>query len=163
MADNHTNTWTDEVVAKLKERWADGWSGGAIAQELGLTRNAVMSKICRSGLQRGTGATYGKTAIPLPRRGKTRQRPFVLDTARFLRDIANSAFDAPVELPPSLPPVTAVFFHELEPHHCRFPYGHTPDMLFCGAIATHGPYCAAHHAVTHISLRPRTVKYWRAA
>ena len=44
--------WTDERVALLKKRWADGFSTQLIADELGgVTRNAVIGKVHRLGLE----------------------------------------------------------------------------------------------------------------
>lgn len=44
--------WTDEAVATLKSRWAEGYSASSIGQYLGITRNAVMGKIHRLALPR---------------------------------------------------------------------------------------------------------------
>src|SRR6516164_2042174 len=45
-------TWTIERIALLKNRMNAGLSCGQIAQELGVTRNAVIGKANRLGLSR---------------------------------------------------------------------------------------------------------------
>jgi GcrA cell cycle regulator len=42
-----TTTWPAERVAVLKSMWADGCSASVIAEELGVTRNAVIGKVYR--------------------------------------------------------------------------------------------------------------------
>ena len=38
-----------------------------------------------------------------------------------------------------------VTFFDLEPHHCRWPYGDSPDVMFCGNPKEPGcPYCRNH-------------------
>ena len=45
-------SWTDERVETLKRMWAEGQSASQIAKELGgVTRNAVIGKAHRLGLQ----------------------------------------------------------------------------------------------------------------
>lgn len=44
--------WTKEKIAVLRAMWRDGQSGGTIAAALGCTRNAVLGKIRRLGLNR---------------------------------------------------------------------------------------------------------------
>ncbi|MFZ3482208.1 GcrA family cell cycle regulator [Sphingomonas sp. 3-13AW] len=42
--------WTSEQLANVERMWRDGRTGGQIAKELGVTRNAVMGRIHRMGL-----------------------------------------------------------------------------------------------------------------
>jgi hypothetical protein len=46
------NRWTENAVAILQQRWSAGLTAGEIAAELGLSRNAVISKADRLGLAR---------------------------------------------------------------------------------------------------------------
>lgn len=43
-------TWDEAAVARLKELHARGWSASEIGADLGTTRNAVIGKIDRLGL-----------------------------------------------------------------------------------------------------------------
>lgn len=42
--------WTEDRTETLKRMWSEGYSGGQIADRLGLTRNAVIGKVHRLGL-----------------------------------------------------------------------------------------------------------------
>lgn len=44
--------WADDTIATIKQLWADGYSASQIARQVGRTRNAVIGKICRMGLQK---------------------------------------------------------------------------------------------------------------
>lgn len=44
--------WTEERVNHLKKAWANGMTGGEIAEAMKMTRSAILGKICRLGLQR---------------------------------------------------------------------------------------------------------------
>jgi hypothetical protein len=45
---------------------------------------------------------------------------------------------------------------DLEEGQCRFPFGDGPNYTFCGCpVHEEGkPYCAEHHAQTHLPVRP---------
>jgi GcrA cell cycle regulator len=146
-----TELWTVQRTELLTKLWSDGLSASRIAAELGgITRNTVIGKVHRLGLPK-----RAKKAKPWVvagvhertwhrRQAKARQRPFVLDEARFWRDIA-------LDLPPAVPPATAVSIGELEDHHCRWPLGEPgADMLYCGADKVLAvSYCPFHHALAY--------------
>jgi GcrA cell cycle regulator len=74
-------------------------------------------------------------------------KPFVLDEARFVADLAAAN------------PVTLL---ELQAHHCRFPVGEPGNpakpMMYCGAAKCgedYSSYCAAHHRLAFASPRAR--------
>jgi hypothetical protein len=50
--DHMMDTWTEDAVATLRERWAAGDSAGDIAAALGVSRNSVIGKASRLGLAR---------------------------------------------------------------------------------------------------------------
>lgn len=47
--------WTDERIEVLRKRWMAGASASVIGNELGCTRNAVIGKAHRLGLERPAG------------------------------------------------------------------------------------------------------------
>lgn len=56
--------WTARQVGELERLWLSGWTGEAIALEMGLTRDQVLSKVRRLRLTRALRfmdevATYG--------------------------------------------------------------------------------------------------------
>jgi hypothetical protein len=54
-----------------------------------------------------------------------------------------------VPMPPEQPPETAVRLLQLEPQHCRWPYGEpkAADFCYCGADNHGGTYCHWHRHV----------------
>lgn len=57
-------SWTDECVARLRELQARKLSGGEMAKEFGVTRNAVIGKLKRMGLKCESVPAYtGKRAV----------------------------------------------------------------------------------------------------
>lgn len=117
-------TWTDQRVAEMARRAAEGQSAQAIADALGLTKNQVVGKGRRMGL------TFKGKAPPPPRKARRPAKPKAppregvpLDDlpARGCRFAVNDSASAG---------------------------GH----LFCGAPAAEGkPYCVAHAALAYQS------------
>lgn len=70
---NLRETWTAERVAQLKGGVNAGLSCAQIANEIGVSRNAVIGKINQLGLSRGRNP-----ATPRPRSGVLIRRPQVL-------------------------------------------------------------------------------------
>ncbi len=111
--------WSEERVAELRRMWAEGWSASQIAKALGgTTRNAVIGKVHRLGLeQRGTPSR--------PVKFKIRSRPL------------------PIQ--PIVP--GAVKLMDLQSWSCRFPCGdpRAKGFGFCGCPRQdESPYCAEH-------------------
>lgn len=44
--------WTDDQVGTLKRLWGDGYSASLIGLQIGYTRNAVLGKVFRLGLEK---------------------------------------------------------------------------------------------------------------
>jgi GcrA cell cycle regulator len=154
--------WNEERIELLKTRWAAGLSGSLIAEEFGVSRNAVIGKIHRLGLGRARGEDSGRTTTTKDRGWRShrqprqaRRRPFKLDVPRFLKDIGDQA----TELPPETiaDPVTLI---DLQPHHCRWPVDREGEpMMYCGAAKCgedYSSYCAAHHRLAFASARARS-------
>lgn len=65
--------WTDEKVAELKTLWTKGDSAAVIGKTMGATRNAILGKVHRLGLEmRGplNGQYYGTVPRAEPRRSR---------------------------------------------------------------------------------------------
>ncbi len=154
-------SWTDARVTQLKVLIADGLSASQIAGELGgVTRNAVIGKAGRLGLQllgapRGGGARPGAGRKPSLFGRATRVR---ISTPRQERQhvarekaAANRRAIFAVEDVTELPEEdtsAAVGFLQLGANTCRWPIG-DPQSLdtirFCGAEPfTERPYCLRH-------------------
>ena len=138
--------WTEEAVARLTQMWADNMSSGQCAAALGLTRNAICGKVHRLGLM------ARKCDAPKKRQGrpKANRRTVFRPRFPFVPVIHN-----PVPEPDNALRVT---FADLEVHHCRWPIGDIPDMMFCGAERSDLlPYCAFHASIAyakHVRIDP---------
>lgn len=158
-------TWTDERVERLRSLYVAGKTAAAIAIELGggITRNSVVGKIHRLGLnadkllteqERATRFARLEEAKRLraertapkrkrqseeaPRHSKTLYQMFV---QRPTDDLAQRA--------------KHIAFIDLEPQHCRFPYGLGP-YTFCGHDKADGStYCPEHHLLCCTEVKPR--------
>ena len=134
---NLRDTWTAERVAQLKSGVNAGLSCAQIANEIGVSRNAVIGKINRLGLSRGRSP-----AAPRPCRGVLIRRPQVLNQRLKLKALFAStpiAEDVISTAPCSL--------LNLAPRNCRWPVGGVGavDFTFCGNATVDGmSYCTGH-------------------
>jgi GcrA cell cycle regulator len=160
------DSWTPERVEKLKVLYAEGQSANAIARAIGggLSRNAVIGKIHRMGLQRPMEADHRPRQprrAPRPRfqpialpAGKEASKPF--DRQRQSK-IARPPALPVVDLPPSeafkpLEGVTPVRLKAARDRDCRWPIdgpGRGLDQLYCGAEVPIGTtWCPTHFVMS---------------
>ncbi len=142
--------WTEERVTRLKDDWAAGLSGTDIANRLGcgLSRNAVIGKIHRLGLsgrvlhfRRAKPRTGDNIWRKKNRRNRLRTIAEYMEAARLgdLGDNAARVVDVDVPVAERIQNLD-----DLEPHHCRWPYGDNP-FTFCGRPKMLGKsYCPGH-------------------
>jgi GcrA cell cycle regulator len=135
--------WTEVQDQKLKQLYEEDYSTAQIAAFFtDKSRNAIIGRIHRIGkklglIMRGSGNLPAK-AVRAERRPRTRnpEKP-----KRFVPPMEETklrcAAIEPLHL--SIP--------ELEPDHCRYPYGEGP-FTFCGHKKFQGSYCAAHYYLT---------------
>ena len=138
---NLRQTWTAERVAQLKNGVNAGLSCAQIANEIGVSRNAVIGKINRLGLSRGRNP-----AAPRPRDGALVRRPKVLTQRLVLKALFTTAPIADVvsSEPCSLLNLTA--------RKCRWPISGVGavDFTFCGNTTVDGiSYCAGHARIAY--------------
>ena len=134
---NLRETWTAERVAQLKGGVNAGLSCAQIANEIGVSRNAVIGKINQLGLSRGRNP-----ATPRPRSGVLIRRPQVLTQRLVLRALFASAPIA--EDVVSSDPCSLL---NLAPRTCRWPISGvgSVEFTFCGNTTVEGmSYCAGH-------------------
>ena len=142
-------TWTSERVELLKNHFAAGLSCREIANEIGVSRNAVIGKLSRLNLTREKKVkarragqredAHGKRAGSVPRM-----------QYQMLRKLY-------AEAPPAAEEIESEHrcsLLELSKEKCRWPIS-TPgdaDFAFCGNMPLEGlPYCAGH---TRLAYRP---------
>jgi GcrA cell cycle regulator len=142
---DNPSKWTDERIEKLKSLWNAGYSAELVAQELGdgITRDAVIGKVHRLGLQKG-GSDPESRRITSKRHAKRQRRAGIRLLGLDAPPVAKRVL--PLPLPPSgEPTASAVKFEALETHHCRWIYGEGSERLFCGCDATPGTsWCPSH-------------------
>jgi GcrA cell cycle regulator len=138
-------TWTDERLELLKSCFAAGLSCREIANEIGVSRNAVIGKISRLNLRRETAApdVPRKGVRDQGRRSSLRQRHQIF-RAVMIEEVAVA--EEPIHNGHSC----SLF--ELNKETCRWPIS-TPgaaDFCFCGNPPVEGlPYCAGHSRLAY--------------
>src|SRR3954469_5621565 len=140
-------TWTDERIEGLKRGFEAGWSCRQIADEIGVSRNAVIGKLSRLGL---TSAARGEAS-----RGGRRPAPGMPAPRRQQQLLAAVYADlSPDSGVPAVHSGQPCSLFELTEQRCRWPIS-TPDaeaFRFCGNTPIDGqPYCAGH---TRLAYRP---------
>jgi GcrA cell cycle regulator len=139
--------WPKENVERLKELFTAGASASKIAEELGcgLTRNAVIGKIHRMGLQNNRSSIPKNGRIPVTETHYTerhRLRVTLIETPPEMAEVPNIK---PSEFDKSIPPDQRKTLLQLNGHTCRWPIGEVgkPDFFFCGSY-TNKTYCPHH-------------------
>lgn len=140
-------------MATLRELRASGVSAKKIAVQLGCTRNAVIGRAARMGLDRlRTGARLG-VKHERPRVARHPNNNFL---ARNIRKRAATPLGD--DLPPqriddlATPVEQRKSLLELTSGTCKWPVGNPgePGFFFCGAKTEDGkPYCSGHCAVAY--------------
>lgn len=152
--------WTKEQDDRLRTAWGRDFTKN-IANELGKTKNAVIGRARRLGLERlmrrsGRPKSQRNKIVRIHKHSKTIEPPVI--------------------------PVDAlnIPFTELQPQHCRFPtFGEGRSILFCGHQVSDGnSFCGWHCSVAYEAPKQREApkyhwsdsrrkqgefNYWRAA
>jgi len=148
--------WTEERVRLLREMWAQGLSASQIAHRLGgVTRNAVIGKAHRLGLEGRPSPIKGTPGAPRPRPRAAAKRALAEREAAAAPAIAKTPMPAeqPAASRPIAPPAPPRQAKPGEGPACLWPLGDPgdADFHFCDALAVPGrPYCAEHCAVAYI-------------
>lgn len=141
--------WTQEREKELRVWWKDGTCAAEIGKRFGVTKNAVIGKARRMGLDPRVIANVKRKMHSLPKpasrtRAATAPAPKRIPTTAFAVDQINATTRDIV-----IPLAERKTIETLEPQHCRFPFG-TPgqeDFHFCGRDRVDGlPYCPVHVA-----------------
>lgn len=129
--------WPDERAEQLRNLWNDKLSCRTIAGMLGVSRNAVIGKAHRMGLE------PREKVIAKPREARPRKRGL---HTRHRRDVLGKLFAPdPVELREVDVESRKLTFDQLEANSCRYPAEKGP-ITFCGHDQKPGSsYCPAHH------------------
>lgn len=152
--------WPQADVDRLTELVKLGWSASQIGGDLGYTRNAVIGKIHRLGLQ-------GERPVIKPGPPKTKkilsedevqkriarrnERQQIWRTRQ--REQIKQAIEAASRPEPTKPQNwRGLSLMELTDNTCRFP-SPEPPFTYCGDptadMTSKRPYCCFHHNITH--------------
>ena len=137
-------TWTAERVELLKIHFAAGLSCREIADDIGVSRNAVIGKLSRLNLTRERA---GDARRPARTDAANRPRPRSVPRLQY-RLLQAAANEEPIHN------AHRCSLLDLSEERCRWPIS-TPgaaDFCFCGNPPIKGlPYCAGH---TRLAYRP---------
>jgi GcrA cell cycle regulator len=147
-------TWTVERIELLKSHFAAGLTCREIANEIGLSRNAVIGKLARLDLTRDKKPE-------VRRDGGKRSRPRSVPRLqyRMLKQLFAEA--APVEEDQSVLSAQHCSLLELSEEKCRWPINSPgeKDFCFCGNRPLEGmPYCAGHTRLAYQPSRQRAAR-----
>lgn len=174
-----TFIWTDERVDALKQHWLSGASCSEIGAAMGTSRNSVIGKSHRLGLE------PRKRRMAPDERERKRQEQLAKRMNRQRASRQQFGEDKPMqELPPAPEPFVGslnIPFNDLrdysssESNECRYVADGGPDYLACGTPTLDGEsYCA--HCKGIVYVRPvnisqaererrsrQATKNWKAA
>ena len=139
-------TWTIERIELLKIHFAAGLSCREIANEIGVSRNAVIGKISRLNLTRDKTIDTRLARKDAPKGARSRAIAGLRLRLLKPQGAAPAAEDEPIHNGHSC----SLF--ELSRDTCRWPIN-TPgqaDFCFCGNPPVNGlPYCAGHSRLAY--------------
>jgi GcrA cell cycle regulator len=152
-------SWTKERVETLRKLWADGYSASQCANEIGMSRNAVIGKVHRLGISERT-----KGEISRPKKSEKVSAPKQIATPKKpAKPIGKQYVERPprvVDMPP--PVFSPVTLLDLRQSHCRFIAGDPTERaaIYCGAGKERpsSPYCAYHARICYNPAPAKSLK-----
>ena len=139
--------WDDENVTKLRDLWDQGLPTAQIGKLLGFTKNAVVGKAHRIGLERRP-SPIRRTAVK-PDRKKARSP--IIPKLNF--EIAKKEEKVIPVTQQNFQPLVKNLFTKSTKRGCEWPEGHPDesDFKFCGKDRFEDkPYCINHCAVAYV-------------
>src|SRR5260370_24531526 len=144
-------TWTAERVELLKSRFEAGLSCREIADDIGVSRNAVIGKLSRQNLTRKKSGARRRPARKDAAKG---HRPRTVPRLGYQMLLTLCAEPQPAADDEPIHNGHCCSLLELSDERCRWPIS-TPgaeDFCFCGNTPVEGlPYCTGH---TPLAYRP---------
>ncbi len=139
--------WDDSNVSKLRDLWDQGLPTAQIGKLLGFTKNAVVGKAHRIGLERRP-SPIRRTAVK-PDRKKARSP--IIPKLNF-ETTKDEIKDKPI-VQQNFQPIVKNLFTKKIRRGCEWPEGHPDesDFKFCGKERfEEKPYCINHCAVAYV-------------
>ena len=139
-------SWNDDNVAQLKELWDQGLPTAQIGKLLGFTKNAVVGKAHRIGLERRPSPIRRNAVKP----DRKKARSPVMPVLNFETDTPEESYSFQ---PQVLQSSVKNIFKASVKRGCEWPEGH-PDEVefhFCNKERfEEKPYCLDHCAVAYV-------------
>ena len=140
-------SWNEENVARLRELWDQGLPTAQIGKLIGFTKNAVVGKAHRIGLER----RQSPIRITAVKPDRKKERSPVMPKLNFetSKEITNTQYKETV----TFQPVVKNLFAQPKKRGCEWPEGHPdePEFHFCGKERfEEKPYCLNHCALAYI-------------
>lgn len=139
--------WTDEQVEELKRLWDKGLTTGEIGKVLGVSKNAVVGKAHRLGLN----------GRPSPIRRGEDETVATTEKTDTTKKKKNASVKAPIaKKAPEKEKEKLFTVNDLTSTSCRWPIGDPKDenFHFCGKeTLPDKPYCAEHAAIAYVSAK----------
>ena len=142
-------SWNDENVARLRELWDQGLPTAQIGKLLGLTKNAVVGKAHRIGLERRP-SPIRRTAVK-PDRKKARSP--IMPKLNFENKEPQNKQIVNKKKVTTFQPLVKNIFSKFKKRGCEWPEGHPdePDFHFCNKERFEDkPYCIHHCTVAYV-------------
>jgi len=139
--------WDEENVSRLKELWDQGLPTAQIGKLLGFTKNAVVGKAHRTGLERRPSPI--RRSATKPDRKKARS-PLV---PKLNFEKKNGDSQENIDTSNKFQPVMKDIFLTKQKRGCEWPLGHPEekDFRFCNNERfSDKPYCLEHCAIAYV-------------
>ena len=138
--------WDDNNVAKLRELWDQGLPTAQIGKLLGFTKNAVVGKAHRIGLERRPSPIRRTAVKPDRKKARSPVMPKLNFESKQDTLTENKEYSG-------FQPVVKNMFNSSIKRGCEWPQGHPDesDFNFCGKDRFEDkPYCLEHCAVAYV-------------
>ena len=140
-------SWNDDNVARLKELWDQGLPTAQIGKLLDFTKNAVVGKAHRIGLERRPSPIRRTAAKP----DRKKARSPIMPILNF--ESKNAEVIETPSIPQNFHPSVKNIFSSITKRGCEWPVGHPEEVEFhfCNEERFEDkPYCINHCAVAYI-------------
>ncbi len=138
--------WDDNNVAKLRDLWDQGLPTAQIGKLLGFTKNAVVGKAHRIGLERRPSPIRRTAVKPDRKKARSPVMPKLNFESKQETLSENKEYSG-------FQPVVKNMFNISTKRGCEWPQGHPDesDFNFCGKDRFEDkPYCLEHCAVAYV-------------
>ena len=140
--------WNDDNVARLKELWDQGLPTAQIGKLIGFTKNAVVGKAHRTGLERRPSPIRRTVAKP----DRKKARSPVMPTLKFEKAVLEENTYSTNQIRTLQPSIKNIFTNNSK-RGCEWPLGHPDEseFHFCNKERFEDkPYCLDHCAVAYV-------------